>query len=291
MRRILTLLVFSLILSYSHAQDFIITTSGDTVDCIIKLVRPDNIYYTITVNNEPRTVSIPVSDVLSYKYKDSESINMPAEKNTFDRDYSHLKISFNTGYGYQLGKIHEDLGQELTDYQGKLKSGYQFGGSLTYFFSGYFGMGANYRSFRTSNSMNDVLLLDKRGYKTYGDISDKINISFYNVMFIFRSGNILRRGVFYAGSGLGYVEFRDKTKVIDDFLMTGGTLGTSTEIGYDIGLSDRWETGLQLTYITGLVKEYRIDDGSRVQTVKPEDKDEYINLYRLDFSIGLRFTF
>ncbi|HNY15289.1 MAG TPA: hypothetical protein PKI12_07095, partial [Bacteroidales bacterium] len=202
MKKFLVLFIFLSLLLRSYAQDLIITTGGDTIECSIQLVKPDFIYYSIKVNDEFRTVSLPAGNVLSYRYETSEPIvPVPKVRATSYRDFGRLRLSFNTGYGYQLGKIKKDITPDLTEYQEKLKSGYQFGGSFSYFLSKYFGLGVEYRSFRTSNSKDKVRLVDEWGFTEYGTIADNINISLYNFIFTVRASRFPGRDSFYATYG------------------------------------------------------------------------------------------
>jgi hypothetical protein len=84
-------------------------------------------------------------------------------------------------------------------------------------------------------------------------------------------------------------DYRNNAVIINKYTITGNSLGMCMDIGYDIGISKSLQLGFQLSLISGQLTKYKLNDGNTTQTVQL-DKDNYENLYRVDFSVSLRFN-
>ena len=96
--------------------------------------------------------------------------------------------------------------------------------------------------------------------------------------------------MFYTNLSLGYMGYLDKTVVVNTYKTFGNTLGLAFDLGYDIPLYTNISFGLKLSYIAGVLTKLDVDNGKTVETIELEE-DEYENLKRIDFSIGIRFNF
>ncbi len=90
-----------------------------------------------------------------------------------------FRVALNAGYSYQIGKIADGVPADFKDYIKHLKSGYHFGGDLSYYFNESLGFGLKYYLFKASNSMNNIYLEDIEGNRTYGKMSDDLTITFF----------------------------------------------------------------------------------------------------------------
>ena len=68
------------------------------------------------------------------------------------------------------------------------------------------------------------------------------------------------------------------------------TLGLGLELGYDIGISNNFALGLQLSLIMGSTTELKIEDSLNNSETQKFDDDNPLSLSHVDFSIGLRFN-
>ncbi|MDR3218093.1 MAG: hypothetical protein LBU22_03795 [Dysgonamonadaceae bacterium] len=90
--------------------------------------------------------------------------------------------------------------------------------------------------------------------------------------------------------GLGYMGYHNQSVLVSDQLtFKGGTVGLCWSIGYDIGLSQDWALGFQLSLMTGVLSQYKLSNGTYTETIKFE-KEQYENLAHINLSIGLRFN-
>jgi hypothetical protein len=76
--------------------------------------------------------------------------------------------------------------------------------------------------------------------------------------------------------------------MFNPYKITGNTIGIGLEGGYDIELFSNFLVGFQASFLAGGINKVKVDDGHTVQTINLE-KGSYESLYRIDFSISLRF--
>ena len=289
MRNILIIALLILIANTIYSQDLIVTNDGDSINCKITKVKTDNIYFTFKHKDEIRSTLLPKSSVKTYQFQYYQTSEVPKEKVVGYENYQHFRLAVNGGYSYQTAKIAESVPSDFKDYIKELKSGYHFGGDLTYYFTEPLGFGIKYYLFKSSNSLDNIYVEDINGNRTYGKMSDDLNISFIGPIFSTRLLSHDKKNAFLMNLSLGYMGYSNDKVIIDKYKMTGSTMGLSFDVGYDIGLSENLSLGFQISFLTGTLFEYDWNDGTKTETIKLE-KGEYESLNRIDFSVGLRFS-
>ncbi len=288
MKKIAITILLALITNFAHSQDLIVTNNGDSINCKITRVKNENIYFTFKHKNEVRETLLPIITVKTHQvdyFKLTEIPNIEGKKNdTFQR----FRFALNGGYSYRTAKVAENVPYDFRDYTKALKSGYHLGTDLTYFFTDFMGAGVKYQMFKSSNSLDGIYIENEYGERKYGKMSDDLTISFIGPSFSTRLLNHNKNNALILNLSLGYMRYVNNNVIVDSYKITGGTLGSSLDIGYDIGLSENVSLGLQLSFLSGTLFKYNLNDGVSTRTVSLE-KNEYESLSRIDFSIGLRF--
>jgi len=289
MRRLLILAAIIFFSNSIFSQDLIVTNDGDSINCKITKVKTDNIYFTFKHKDEIRSTLLPVSNIKTHQFDYFQTSEVPKEKVVGYENYQHFKIAINGGYSYQTAKVAESVPSDFKDYINELKSGYHFGGDLTYYFTEPLGFGFKYYLFKSSNSIDNIYLEDTDGNRTYGKMSDDLTISFIGPTFSTRLLSHDKKNAFLMNLSLGYMGYSNYKVIVDKYKMTGRTMGLSFDIGYDIGLSENLSLGFQISFLSGTLFEYDWNDGSTTETIDLEE-GEYESLNRIDFSVGLRFS-
>jgi len=289
MRKLLILGILIFVSNSIFSQDLIVTNDGDSINCKITKVKTDNIYFTFKHKDEIRSTLLPVSNIKTHQFDYFQTSEVPKDKVVGYKNYQHFRIAINGGYSYQTAKVAESVPSDFKDYIRELKSGYHFGGDLTYYFTEPLGFGFKYYLFKSSNSLDNIYLEDTNGNRTYGKMSDDLTISFIGPTFSTRLLSHDKKNAFLMNLSLGYMGYSNDKVIIDKYKMTGSTMGLSFDIGYDIELSENLSLGFQISYLTGTLFEYDWNDGIKTETIKLE-KGEYESLNRIDFSVGLRFS-
>lgn len=163
-----------------------------------------------------------------------------------------VRFALSGGYSHRLGKLASGL-------KSSYKTGFVIGGDLAGFFNEYIGLGGfvNYRQYN-DGSVSSVVA------------GPKILSRFYN-----RTQN----SAFILGVGLGYVSYQESVSSIK---ATGGTFGTTLEIGYEIGLSKGVALMINACLTAGSLGKITVNG-------KTSDLDKRGSLSSLSLAVGLVF--
>lgn len=171
-----------------------------------------------------------------------------------------LRLSIDLGYAHRIAKMAEGI---PSDFAGKMRSGYAFGGDILYFPVQSWGIGAafNGRIFNAKMS----------------NIEDKAQMYYIAAMGVWRKFDRNNKNALVIGSSIGYLMFKDTfttkfsaTTGANSISISNGGLGTSFEIGYDIRIGERSFIGIKLSVMAGNIKidtmdsEYDGEDTSSV---------------------------
>ena len=288
MRKSLIFAVLFFISNSIFSQDLIVTKQGDSINCKITKVKTDNIYFTFKHKDEIRSTLLPLSSIETHHFDYFQTGEVTKGQVVGYENYQHFRFALNGGFSYRTARVSEAIPSDFRDYTGKLKSGYHFGGDLTYYFTETLGFGFKYYLFKSSNSMDNIYLEDIDGNRIYGKMSDDLTISFIGPTFSTRLLNHNKKNAFLSNVSLGYMGYSNDKVLIDKYKLNGSTLGLSLDISYDIGLSDNLSLGFQISYLKGTLLKYKLNHGSTTETIDL-DEGEYESLNRIDFSVGLRF--
>ncbi len=271
-----------------QAQDLIITSEGDSLNCKITKIKSDIIYFTFKHKDEIRSTLLPLDQVKLHQYNFYQASEVPSDKIVISEIYPHFRAAINGGWSYRVAKLADNIPSDFEQYMKNLKSGYQYGFDLSYYFSEQFGCGFKYYNYKSKNDINNVYVTLPNGSQQFGNLSDDISINFIGPFFSTRLLDTHKKNSLLMNLGIGYMGYTDKVVIISDFKIKGSTLGICWDIGYDIGLSENFAIGFQLSYITGTLTQYKLSDGITTEKIELE-KDNYESLSRIDLSIGLRF--
>ncbi|MGC3976815.1 MAG: hypothetical protein QM751_00370 [Paludibacteraceae bacterium] len=271
------------------AQDLIITTEGDTLNCKITKIKSGYIYFTFKHKDEIRNTLLPDNQVKSYQLKYYQAAEVPEKTVKSKEIYPRFRGAINGGWSYRTAKVSDNTPSGLEQYMNNLKSGFHYGLDGAYYFSELLGVGIKYNNFNSKNKMDDIQLRFSDGTYVNGELSDNISINFIGSFFSMRFLNSTKQNCFLINWGMGYLGYYDKAVLIDNYSMSGSTFGVTLDIGYDIGLSKNLALGLQLSYTSGTLTQYKLTQGGFSQTVKLKSEN-YENLSHINLSIGLRFN-
>lgn len=140
---------------------------------------------------------------------DSPQTNIQSPKKK-KRAKDGVRFAISGGYSSRLGKLAEGATSSY-------RHGFTINGDLAGFFNDYIGLGAfaNYRQYSETDVSSWIM-------------GPKLLIRFYN-----RSKN----SALILGVGLGYTTYKGQVWTSRLNTATGGSFGSTTEIGYEIGIS------------------------------------------------------
>jgi len=282
---ILFLLLFTMCTMYS--QDLIVTNNADSLNCKITKIKADYIYFTFNHKGEIRNTLLPLSEVKTHQKNYYSTSLLPNGGVKPTDNFTHFRLALHGGYSYLVAKVGDNVPSDFQDYIKELKSGYHFGGDISYYFTENLGFGIKYSQFKSSNSIS-VYSEGIEGNVSYGEMSDNITTSFIGPMFSVRIQNKNKKNAFILNTGFGYMGYSNDSRVIlDNYTITGSTIGMIIDIGYDIGLSEQLSLGGQISLVSATLTKYKLTYGNTVETIDlNEDQNE--SLSRIDLSIGIR---
>lgn len=244
-----------------------------------------------TKKNSDKTTEKPSKEVV--KTKETKVVtpinaNTKKESNEFS-NFLKWRIGARGGFGNMLAKI--DTKDEYGLYQEKLLRGWTWGADASYFFTDHLGIGLMFNNFQSQNKADNIkyrnILLNE---DATGSISNKRSTKFVGPVLYFRK-NIDFKTMVVLGLAPGAYLYKDKGTYDDtNYNFKGLDFGAAATLGVDFLLGNDI-TGrdiilsLEAGYNYGKMRALDLGGGGgAVNLATP------IDLSRVDFTIGLRFT-
>ena len=303
MKRQLLLFAFVLLCSTLYAQDLVVTTGNDSMNCQIltigdKPVGDKLIHFIVMRDNEEIKVSLPMEQVLSFSlgyYSDAKEERIYQWD---DNHYARFRVALAGGYSYRTFTIPDGTSSDSRNYQNESRKGFHYGVEFNYYFHRFLGIGINYYAdhFNPTGKIPDLYYIDPiDGYAH--SLSCKARIQQITPTFNVRVLDRQRRGALVAGIGIGYADYKTKyyqTDYDNRHVLTekGWTVGVLWSIGYDIPLSQTMAIYVRASLNAGVVNNFTlIDEITRyTEHVTTDDVNEGVGLGRMNLSIGVRFA-
>jgi hypothetical protein len=256
------------------AQDLIVTTAGDSLNC--KITRQSNgfVYFKYLKDNQAKATLLPVNKISSvvqaYYEVPAISKQMLTSQN---RDYSKWRYGFHGGYSYRTAKVSDQLTPDYKDYIKKLKSGFVLGADVHGFTSEAFGLGLKYN-------------LNKYKAEQGTDFHDDITLHYIAASMLNRYILANPKNHILLGLNMGYQSYRDKTAVIgNDFDIKGKTLGIGFEAGFEHQIGTHALLNFGISFNGATITKISVNNG----TPQKLNKENYESLARLELTAGLKF--
>ncbi|MEO9485492.1 MAG: hypothetical protein ABJG47_18675 [Ekhidna sp.] len=285
MRRhfIFSILVFAF--AFANAQDVIVTTEGDSIECKITQISDDFIDFSVFDKSGILLLksSLPLSKVKYYNrietgVKDDtlRIVELKEEDRIILEDFepASFRLTLNTGYTYQFGG-YDGL---PNSYKKQMQSLWNFGGELYYFLSENIGVGAKYNHIRTEANEDFVPP--------------------FNTVFGFSSLRDERIKFSYMGLAIAYRNFLYDDQVVNYFI-SGGIIKYRTD-GFGDGVpfyqeGDTFGVAVGVSYDFILMKSFGLGFGAEINIARLSELDNNgamvladFSLTRVDVTMGIR---
>jgi hypothetical protein len=214
----------------------------------------------------------------------------PKNDNNEFNNYLKWRIGVRGGFGNMLAKI--ETTDEYSLYQEKLLRGWTWGADASYFFGDNFGLGLMFNNFQSQNKAENIdyknLISNEDVVK--GSLSNKRSTKFVGPVMYFRK-NIDFKTMVVLGLAPGAYLYKDKGTYNENaYTFKGLDFGAAATLGVDFLLGNDI-TGrdiilsLEAGYNYGKMRALDFGNGGGAVNLSTP-----INLSRVDFTIGLRFT-
>ena len=270
-----------------QAQDLIVTTGGDSLECQITHIMHNMVHITFLKDSIERKAVLPRNMIAYYAVDYKNEWEEPNPVGNIS-EYPKFRASIGAGLSNLLGKTSDNIPADFIPYTEELKSGNHFAADVTFYVNERIGFGIKYSLFNTKNQLNNIYIVDSAGTVTYGVMEDNITIQFVGPALGIRQ-TLPRGGAqLVSNLSLGIITYVDDARVIEKLRITGSTLGFSGDIGLDFQLEGGVHLGIGFGLTIGIIKELQVEQGGVSQTVDLNTK-EYNNVSRFDLGIGLRY--
>lgn len=226
--------------------------------------------------------------------KKEEKVVAPMAAPKADNEFSNYlkwRVGGKGGFGNMLAKIPTENADAYTLYQEKLLRGFTWGLDAAYFPGDNVGFGLMFNNFQSSNKADNIIYRNEILNKLdTGSIANKRSIKYVGPVFYYRK-NIDFKTMVVLGLSPGVYFYKDNGSYDNaNYTFKGMDFGASATLGIDFLLGNDI-TGrdiilsLEAGYSYGKMRALDFGaGGGAVNLATP------IDLSRLDFTIGLRFT-
>lgn len=172
-----------------------------------------------------------------------------SDLSVFENEHNAWRIAAHIGPGFRIGDT--GAGDYSTQkYISALKNGTSYGVEATYYLFEVFGFGVKMLNYNTSNSAMVTASLSS-GERWTGKMSDKINITYMGPVASYRLFSANRKHALLMNAGLGYLYYKDKAFLAEEYILSNGTLGLHFDVGYEYALNKSLSIGIEASYIAG----------------------------------------
>lgn len=215
---------------------------------------------------------------ICFSQNDSISLKSAQEKKfSFTVDY---------GFGFRTAKVPSGTDAEIKNYIKDLKSGNSLDFKIGYMKDSKTMWGLMYSRYNSKGTLNNVEYVEPNGLEGQGTISDDITISFYGIGGAFHFQGFREQDAVVFDMYLGYINYKNDTKLTNNYTIKGGNLGLSTSLGYYVALSPSIKIGPSIAFNGGVLKKFNVEGDNGYSGTLKLDKDTYESLYRFDLMIG-----
>jgi hypothetical protein len=292
---LVAILLYSL-LATGYSQDRIITLNYDTIDCRIKKIWNNTIFFDVTTKGVKSSGKLPLKSVLNYA--NSGELTPKKQKVVNTDPFERLHLGLKGGPSYLLASSRNAENYMVTlgltsdkaqSYYRDLKSGLSGTADIICLINPYYGAGIKYKFFDTSASLEGFFDAQDGIHLIYTTYKEQIYVNYIGATFYYQQfigGEESFK--FYSAFSLGLALYRNEAEYLNGyFLLKGKNFGTGTSLGVEYFIASCFSVGAELSAFYSSIRKIKITDGTNNTTVDL-GKGNYENLSRLDLSFGIR---
>jgi hypothetical protein len=273
-----------------QAQDLIVTTAGDSINCNITKVTKNYVYATFKQKHTAIPINLVATQQKAYFLEQIPETERPVT-DTYNSNFPRFRVALDGGGQLRLAKV-ADVGDDAwQEHLKKLKRGLHYDLQVAYFFTETVGVEAMFSQQLFWNTIGRGTLADENGvpYGT-GTCKESVRINYFGANYVTRIFGAKKKNSWLIALGLGYMGYNDRVLFdkVEGLKNTAGTLGVNMSVGYDLEPSETIGLGFKLSIMSGSFRDYKqTRDGVTTNETTPENTFEGLGTVKL--SIGLRF--
>jgi hypothetical protein len=290
MRRLLLGSAFLGLAPIVPAQDLIVTMSGDSIRCVITMVTPDRLFYTVTLEDHTQRDDIATGNVAMYKRAGYFPVILGdvGERRTEGPPPGEhgWMLTATMGFSHRTAPLPSGIGDAEADYINGLRGGLHASGALHYFVSEEVAIGLEYNSFFGAKNSLPITVLLQDSTTLNGLMADDIRLRYLGFDVLFRP--IALKSLSPFGSiGVGRLVYEDRATFINNFTITGSSIAFNIRAGLEFRSAGKLSMATSLAYFVCSLNRFEVDTGSaQVGFTLPDNAQE--NVSRLDLGVLMR---
>ena len=290
------------------AQDLIVTTAGDSIECTITAVREKKLYFTVRENDRDKNRTMERALVASYRREGfapvelNRSFLMPYVEprkpdpppDTSTRRDGPPRWGLFGGYGWvrRLGSASDELGPEMETYNEGLRSGRQYSLGVNYALYEHFGIGLRFARAQWSHSSEDVQVVISSDSTVGVDLETDITITTIGPALIWRPTKSGGDADFTIALSGGIAFYEESTSIANAPLnTTGESLYGSLVAALDLHVTKNITLGANAGFALGKLRQATFSSGNATTGLVNLDTDSYNGLQRLQYGLQLGVVF
>lgn len=302
------------------AQDLIVKTNGDSLNCLITRNENSYMYFNQIVNHRFKRDSLALANIKTFKtdyYTTKKTVKTVEEKpaanstpitiqpyNTEKKDPksvgnyapSYKKernffLSMSSGFSNRIVALPNNLNQRGKDFFKDVLQGGVLCLDGGYFINEEIGLGFQVHQHISNAVIENVsVLVDSvNNIRVVGDYELKIRINYFGPTFFARKTSENEKHVLIGTGSLGYTHYSENEYFVETVLttVTGGNIGLSIGGQYHLMLDPHLAIGLGVNYHQAQIVSYTFSSGANSITIS----DAPINTNRYDIKLLLAYWF
>lgn len=288
-KQLLILILFCFGMRSAFAQDLIVTTSNDTLNCKITNITDDFVFFYFQPSGKTIKARAKRSTVKEYQtdYFDVPEITDPKALRATMMPHHSVRFSANGGWNFRLAKMSPSVTGDYRDFTRKLTNGPQYGGSVKFLIQDILTLGLHYNQYQRSNSMDVYTEIDNE--YVFGTLNEEVRITFIGAsggLFAYVSEN--NRHAISFGYLVGCLKYLDEGNLFEvPFKIEGKSFGFGFEVNYDYFLTKHLAVGAETSLMFGAARHLTVTEGSHVSAVDLADSGALESLRKLNFCLNV----
>lgn len=317
--RSVVFLFLTFIVSQLLAQDLIVKTTGDSLNCLITRNENSYMYFNQIVNHRFKRDSLAMADIKTFKvdYYTTKKTGLkeevktvsapkpvtiqpyivkktPTQNDVYRPRYTkenYFFLSIGAGLSNRTVTIPSGLSQYGKDFFEDLLQGGVLGIEAAYFINDNIGFGFQANQHISNVIIKDVsVLVDSiNNIRVVGDYELKIRINYFGPTFYARKISNNEKHIFIGKGSLGYTHYSEKEYFSGNILTatTGGNLSLAIGGEYYFMLDPHIAIGAGVNYHQAQIISYTTSDGVNLVTTS----NSPIDANRYDLKVLLAYWF
>ncbi|MBL7952192.1 MAG: hypothetical protein JNM62_10780 [Flavobacteriales bacterium] len=270
------------------AQDLVVRSDGDSVNCRIKGADAKGIHFVYLYKGQLDRVYLPNNEV-KYFQKKFYAASFSGGKSIQElRGYPYFRVSASFGVGRLFGKIPKTDPDWLISHQRQLRHGPFFAVEAHLMAGEHLSVGVQYGEMHYDATTNDVPFLTADLTTVTGVLRNDIRVTFIGPSVAYYERSVSGKWVGLISASVGAMTFKDDAIYAEPVHLSGETYGLRIATGVEYKIHPRLGLGFFLSEtLAGLIRMEAEEDPSGFNLLGTSR----VSLNRFEGGVTLNFSY